>query len=171
MKIHNTTLMLIGHTAAMTQWMAQPIASGVRVYTASPQHPPFSPLPLSLSVCHNGQFAYLRPSSITRPKPFWPHHSQGLHLNLPSHSHFPFNTCSSLSFFLLLSTMLCQLLALNRYFLSSPDVTLAIVERVIAGNCFILLLLLVCLYGFLWYLYFCNIQYGIFFQCCCDASG
>lgn len=171
MKIHNTTLMLIGHTAAMTQWMAQPIASGVRVYTASPQHPP-PPHCLSLSVCHNGQFAYLRPSSITRPKPFWPHHSQGLHLNLPSHSHFLFNTCSSLLFFLLLSTMLCQLLALNRYFcLLSPDVTLAIVERVIAGNCFILLLLLLVCMFFLWYLYFCNIKYGIFFQCCCDASG
>lgn len=126
------------------QWTAQPIASGVRVYTASP-HPPPPTLSLSLP-----QWPVCIPTTFldTRPKPLWPHRSPRLHLNLPPHAHFLFNTRSSLQFFLLLSTMLCQLLALNWYFcLLSPDVTLAIVERIIAGNCFILLLL-VCLYVF-----------------------
>lgn len=80
-----------------SQWMAQPIASGVRVYTARPSLslslPPSLPISLSLSAT----MASLH-TDYPGPKPFWPHHSPSLHLNLPSHSHFLFNTCSSVHF-------------------------------------------------------------------------
>lgn len=125
--------------------MAQSIASGVRVYTARPSLSPSLSLSFSLSLPQQPVFIL----TIPDPSPLDPIIHQ-VYTSIYGHTLTSCSTHVAQRIFLLLSTMLCQLLALNRYFVKlSPDVTLAVVERIIAGNLFFLLLLLfllVCVY-------------------------
>lgn len=96
--------------------MAQPIASGVRVYTARPSLSLVLLLFLSFSLYLSLSATMASLHTIPDPRSFDPISHQ-VSTQIYRHTLTICSTRVAEHIFLLLSTLLCQLLALNRYFL------------------------------------------------------